>query len=347
MKATYAVAEHGKVVLKTEEVSKPGPGQLLLQGEYSAMSPGTEWALMNGFIVPLPQKIGYAMAARVVEVGPGVTGFKAGDGVVTTGQHATYMLMDQRNCTPAPAGIDMEQAALFNLAHTGMYGVRRTRVQLGEPVVVLGQGPVGAVTAQLAKLAGALPVIVTDLSEERLAIAKSMGVHYAINPKAEPGKLEEVVASLGMGGVPVVFEATGHRQPLEQAFQLVSERGRVMMLSQVHGEAMPAFDEALMMKGATLIGSYVNSKPFALRRVDLTIKGAWPPEIADETTRYANSDSWSSDEDIRVVLNLIKYGSLNLKPLISHRFTVDQVPQAYELVWKQDPNLIGGIICWK
>ena len=347
MKATYAVAEHGKVVLKTEEVSKPGPGQLLLQGEYSAMSPGTEWALMNGFIVPLPQKIGYAMAARVVEVGPGVTGFKVGDGVVTTGQHATYMLMDQRNCTPAPTGIDMEQAAFFNLAHTGMYALRRAGLQLGEAAVVLGQGYVGAVTAQLAKLAGALPIIVTDMDETRLAIARKMGVHYAINPKTEPGKLEEVVASLGTGGVPVVFEATGHRKPLEQAFEIVGERGRVVMISQVHGEEMPHYDENLMMKGASLIGTYVNSKPFALRRYDLTIPGSWPPVLADGSARYSNSDIWTCDEDIRVVLNLIKYGSLDLKPLISHRFTIDQIPEAYELVWKQDFNLLGGVICWK
>jgi len=347
MKTTYAVAELGKVVLKNGEVSKPGPGQLLLQAEYSSLSPGTERDLMANHIVPLPQNMGYSMAARVVEVGPGVKGFKAGDPVVTTGQHASYLLMDQYNCTPAPAGTDMEQAAFFNLAHTGMYAIRRTKIQLGEAAVVMGQGLVGAMTAQLAKLAGALPVIVTDLSEERLAIARSMGVHYAINPKTEPGKLEEVVASLGTGGVPVVFEATGSRQPLEQAFQIISERGRVMMLSQVHGQDAPKFDEALMMKGATLIGSFVNSKPYALRRVDLTIKGNWPPEVADETTRYVNSDCWTSDEDIRVVLNLIKYGSLNVKPLISHRFSVDQIPEAYKLVWNQDPTLLGGVISWK
>jgi 2-desacetyl-2-hydroxyethyl bacteriochlorophyllide A dehydrogenase len=347
MKTTYAVAEPGKVVLKSGELLKPGPGQLLLQAEYSALSPGTEHDLMANHIVPLPQNIGYAMAARVVEVGPGVSGYKVGDPVVTTGQHATYLLMDQYNVTPAPAGTDMEQAAFFNLAHTGMYAVRRTGIQLGEAAVVMGQGLVGAITAQLARLAGALPVIVTDLVDERLALARSMGAHYAINPKTEPGKLEQVVASLGTGGAPVVFEATGSRQPLEQAFQIVSERGRVVMMSQVHGGDAPRFDENLMMKGATLIGSFVNSKPFALRRADLTIKGKWPPEMADETTRYCNSDCWTSDEDIRVVLNLIKYGSLNLKPLISHRFSVDQIPEAYDLVWKQDPNLLGGVICWK
>lgn len=347
MMTQYAVAEQGKVVLKTKELPKPGPGQLLLEAEYSTLSPGTEHDLMAGYILPLPQNIGYSMAARVIEVGAGVTEYKVGDPVVTTGEHANYLLMNVGNVTPAPRGVDMEQAAFFNLAHTGMYAIRRTRIQLGEPAIVMGQGLVGAITAQLAKLAGALPVIVTDLDDSRLEIAKSMGVHYAINPKTEPNALAEVVNSLGMGGVPVIFEATGARQPLEQAFEMVAERGRVMMMSQVHGGDMPKYDQNLMMKGATLIGGYINSKPFALRRCDLTIKGEWPPVMADNTTRFVSSDIWTCDEDIRVILNLIKYGSLNIKPLISHRFSVDEIPIAYDMVWKRDTSLLGGVIKWK
>ncbi len=347
MKTIYAVAEQGRVVLKEKELPKPGPGQLLLEAEYSTMSPGTEYTLMAGHIVPLPTNIGYSMAARVLEVGEGVTDFKVGDPVVTTGEHAQYLLMDIYNVTPAPYGIDMEQAAFFNLGHTGMYALRRANLQLGEPVVVLGQGFVGAITAQIAKAAGALPVIVTDLDEGRLDRAREMGVHYAINTKERPEALNEVIHSLNRDGVPVVFEATGVRQPLEQAFEIVSERGRVIMISQVHGDEVPKYDQNLMMKGASLIGTYVNSKPFALRRADLQIKGGWPPVMDDKLHRYVNSDIWTSDEDIRVFLNLIKYGTINITPLISHRFTFDQIPQAYDLVWNRDPSLIGGVIRWK
>ena len=347
MKTIYAVAEPGKVVLKEKELPKPGPGELLLEAEYSTMSPGTEFALMSGFIVSLPQPIGYSMAARVIEVGAGVSDFKIGDPVVTTGEHAQYLIMDARNVTPAPHGIDMEQAAFFNLAHTGMYALRRANLQLGEPAVVMGQGFVGAITAQIARCAGALPIIVTDLDESRLERARQMGVHYAINSKTDPDGLTRVVDSLGRGGVPVVFEATGVRKPLEQAFEIIAERGRVVMISQVHGETMPKYDENLMMKGASLIGTYVNSKPFALRRADLVIKGNWPPVMDDKLNRYVNSDVWTSDEDIRVVLNLIHYGSLNIKPLITHRFSYEQLPEAYDLVFKQDPSLLGGVIKWK
>lgn len=346
MKTTYAVAEQGKVVLQEKEIAAPGAGEVLLKAEYSAMSPGTEWALMNGFIVPLPQPIGYAMSATVEAVGEGVTELKVGDKVVTTGEHAQYQIQPALNCSPAPSNINMEQACFFNLGHTGMYALRRSNLQMGEPCVVMGQGFVGAITAQCARCAGALPVIVTDLDDSRLEMAKKMGVDYAINSKTHPDELKDVVDSLNRGGCPVIFEATGVRQPLEQAFELVSERGRVVMISQVHSDEAPKYDENLMMKGASLIGTYVNSKPFALRRADLVIKGQWPPMMDDKLTRYTGTDVWTSDEDIRVFLNLLAFGKLDIDPLITHRFTMEQVPEAYEMVFKQDPSLIGGVIAW-
>jgi threonine dehydrogenase-like Zn-dependent dehydrogenase len=144
-----------------------------------------------------------------------------------------------------------------------------------------------------------------------------------------------------------VLEATGAREPLETAFEIVKENGRVMILSTVPGGEVPQITDNLFMKGATLIGGYVNSKPFSLNRHDLTIEEGWPPKLVDKSSRFATSDVWTSDEDIRVILNLIKYGELNIKPLITHRFTPDQIPEAYDLVWNKDPDMLGGLICWK
>ena len=348
MRRHYAVAaEIGKVVIEDGEIGEPGEGQLLLEAEYSTLSPGTEYSLLGGHIMPLPQGIGYSMAARVKAVGPGVTDYKEGDAVVTTGQHASYLVMDQQGVTPVPEGVSLEQAAFFNLAHTGLYAIRRTKIQLGEPVVVMGQGLVGGITTQLAKLAGACPLIVTDIDDSRLAISRTMGVDYAINVAVNPEQLIELVAALGWGGVPVVFEATGLLQPLEQAFELVSERGRVMMMSPPHSDKVPNYARNLMTKGATLIGGYINSKPFSLQRYDIGFGGSWPPGVNKQPTRYVNSDLWTSDEDIRVIFDLLRYRRLDLEPLISHRFNWQQLPEAYELVWSRDPSLIGGVISWK
>ncbi|MCD8230618.1 MAG: zinc-binding alcohol dehydrogenase [Clostridiales bacterium] len=348
MKTLYAQAQPGKVVLAEKELPAPGPGQVLLKAKYSAMSPGTENGLLGEHIVPLPTSIGYAMAAEVVEVGPDVRELKVGDHVVTTGEHAQYLIMDELNCTICPEGVDLKQASFWNLGHTGMYALRRSGLQLGEPCAVLGQGFVGAITAQVAKLAGAIPVIVTDLDDGRLEAAKKMGVDIAINSKTDPDGLEREVNKLNRGGLPVIFEATGARGPLMQAAELIGERGRLVMISQVHGEAMPPIDDPIMQKGASLIGTYVNSKPFKLRRADLFIDGVWPPVMHRDLLRYANSDTWTSDEDIQVFLNLIAYGKLDITPLISHEFKYTEITEAYAkyVFPKVDPAMTGGVICW-
>ena len=311
MKTIYAEAQLGKVVLKEKELPAPGPGQVLLKGKYSAMSPGTENGLLGEHIVPLPTNIGYAMAAEVIEVGEGVEDLKVGDHVVTTGEHAQYLIMDEMNCTLCPEGVDLRQAAFWNLGHTGMYALRRANLQMGEPCAVLGQGFVGAITAQCARIAGALPVIVTDLDDTRLEAAKKMGVDIAINSKTDPEGLEIEVAALNRGGLPVIFEATGARGPLMQAAELVSERGRLVMISQVHGEAMP-------------------------------------PVMGKKLNRYVNSDCWISDEDIQVFLNLIKYGKLDITLLISHEFKYTEIPEAYAnyVFPNVDPSMTGGLISW-
>ncbi len=348
MKTLYAQAQPGKVVLAEKELPAPGPGQVLLKAKYSAMSPGTENGLLGEHIVPLPTSIGYAMAAEVIEVGPDVRELKVGDHVVTTGEHAQYLIMDELNCTICPEGVDLKQASFWNLGHTGMYALRRSGLQLGEPCAVLGQGFVGAITAQVAKLAGAIPVIVTDLDDGRLEAAKKMGVDIAINSKTDPDGLEREVNKLNRGGLPVIFEATGARGPLMQAAELIGERGRLVMISQVHGEAMPPIDDPIMQKGASLIGTYVNSKPFKLRRADLFIDGVWPPVMHRDLLRYANSDTWTSDEDIQVFLNLIAYGKLDITPLISHEFKYTEITEAYAkyVFPKVDPAMTGGVICW-
>lgn len=347
MKTLYARAEEGKVTLQEKELPKPGRGEVLLKAKYSAMSPGTEKGLLVGAIVPLPTSIGYAMVAEVIEVGEGVEELKVGDHIVTTGEHAQYLIMDEMNCTLCPEGVDLKQAAFWNLGHTGVYALRRSNLQMGEPCAVLGQGFVGAITAQCARIAGAVPVIVTDLDNTRLEAAKKMGVDVAINSKEDPEGLEKAVAELNRGGLPVIFEATGARGPLMQAAELIGERGRLVMISQVHGEAMPPIDDPIMQKGASLIGTYVNSKPYKLKRADLLIEGAWPPVMGKKLNRYVNSDCWTSDEDIQVFLNLIKYGKLNITPLISHEFKYTEIPEAYDkYVWNMDPSLTGGLISW-
>ncbi|HVZ37027.1 MAG TPA: zinc-binding alcohol dehydrogenase, partial [Polyangiaceae bacterium] len=272
------VPEPGKVVLTEQELSPPGAGEVLIETRYSALSPGTERHIILGQGWPLPLAIGYSLVGHVVAVGAGVIRFKAGDAVVAVARHASHVVVDERAVLPMPDGVDQEQAALFNLAHTAMYGVRQAGVQLGEAVAVIGQGIVGLLTARLAQLAGGLPVIAIDVDDRRLEFSRKLGIHEVVNGRNSAG-LESILAKLPGGGVPVVIEATGVRAPLEQALEIVSLRGRIVLLGITHGDETVRFHQHLSMKGAALIGAYVNSKPWTLARTDIEITN-WPPSVA-------------------------------------------------------------------
>ena len=71
--------------------------------------------------------------------------------------------------------------------------------------------------------------------------------------------------------------------------------------------------------------------------------------MADRLAPYKNSDVWTSDEDIKVFLNMIKYGRLDVTPLISHTFSYEQIPEAYDKYVFPHPSkeITGGLICWE
>lgn len=348
MKTIYAQAQKGRVVLQEKEIGKPGPREVLIKVTHSSMSPGTECGLLHEQIVPLPTQIGYSAFGQIEEVGSEVWEFKKGDLVISTVEHAKYVITAADNVTLCPPNIDPEQAAFWNLSMTGIYSLRQASLTIGEPCIVMGEGFVGTITARLAMLAGACPVILTGHHDEKLAVAKQMGIDYVINTKTDPNGLDTLMNKLQLE-IPVIFEATGSRQALMDAARLIGERGRIIMISQVHGESMPPIDNDLMQKGASLIGTYVNSRPYKLKRADLEITGTWPPTIAPRLKDYRNKDIYSSDTDIQNILTLISYGRLDIRPLISHRFDWSKIPEAYASYVFPHPSkdITGGLICWE
>ena len=345
MKSTGVVfPQANQCGLETVEVDPPGPGELLIETRFTTLSPGTERNLLVGKSKPFPINVGYSLAGHVKAVGEGVRGFVVGQPVVTTGRHASLVLADARFVTPAPAEVDLEQAAFFNLGHTALYGVRQAGVRLGEPVVVLGQGLVGLIAARLAQLAGGLPVIGVDLDDARLALSRRLGIPVQVNGADSEG-LATLVSGFPGGGAAVVIEVTGAHGPIETAMKLVRQRGRVVLLSSPNHDEPLNVHRALSFKGASLIGAYVNAKPWSLEQTTVELKD-WPPSLAPGASPFVGASAWTSDDDVRVFLDLLRYGALDLSPLITHRFTPEQAPDAYEMVRREDRSLVGGVIRW-
>ncbi len=345
--SSYAlIPSEGRVSLETENVSAPPSDSLLLKAHYSSVSQGTETSLMAGHILPLPQRLGYSIVAEVVEVGTDVEGFSVGDFVAATGTHASYLIANARAVVRIPNTVDLKQAAFFNLAHTALYAVRRSQLQLGESCLVMGQGLVGAITAQLAKIVGAIPVVVSDLDFNRLKISEHCGIKHCLNAGSQIQELENIASSSSSGGFDVIFEATGQREPLKSAFDLVGERGRVVMMSQSQGDTLPNFSHEMFVKSASLIGGYINSKPFKLYRSDIEIRDTWPPVESEGVSEYGGKDIWTSQADIETLMHLIESGDLNLRPLITHEYSWEDIPELYQQVWERDAKQLGVIIDW-
>ena len=199
-----------------------GADEILVATECSLISPGTERAFLLGLPNAqgrYPSYPGYSNIGVVIDMGRAADGFKIGDRVISAKGHTSHFVTTSDNLVKVtePA-LSSEEGVFFNLCTIAMQGVRKAKVELGEPVLVLGGGLIGLFGMQLAKLSGGLPVITADLSENRLQLAKQVGADYALNPEAEDlnDQLDKITGGKGLA---VVIEATGHPPVVNTAFQ--------------------------------------------------------------------------------------------------------------------------------
>jgi len=209
-------------------LAEPQGDQVLIENDYSAISAGTELANYCGLpntSGTFPYSPGYSSSGRVIRVGPEVKNLKSGDRVVSWGGHCSRHL--KRECETARIeddSIDMKDASFARIASFSFLGVRKLKLQLGESAMIAGQGLLGLIAAQLARLSGACPVIVVDYSPERCALALELGADYAFSP-GEDDFVGKVKAVTGGKGVDAVVEVTGVAAALRQAQRREAGRG--------------------------------------------------------------------------------------------------------------------------
>ncbi|MCY3778662.1 MAG: alcohol dehydrogenase catalytic domain-containing protein, partial [Chloroflexi bacterium] len=137
------VTTAGQVELESFDPPQPQPGQVLLRALTSLISPGTERAFFLGLDntnANYPLYPGYSFVGEVEACGAGVTKLRVGDRVVCPARHASQALVDADICLKAPASLPGDEAAFFNLLAIAMQGLRKARIELGEPVAILGAG---------------------------------------------------------------------------------------------------------------------------------------------------------------------------------------------------------------
>ncbi len=241
-----------------------------------------------------PIVLGHEFSGDVVEIGKGVTTVKVGDRVAGAplvpcmicddcqkgnyalckhysfigsrqqGSNADYVVIPERNAVVFDKSISYEQGAMFEPSTVALHGLLQNNFSGGGNVAILGGGTIGIFTFQWAKLLGAKKVIVFDISEERLALAKKLGADGTANTLKE-GFLEDAIALTDNHGFDYVYETAGVTETMKIAFKLAETKANVCFIGTPHKELSftPAEWENLNRKEFKLTGSWMSySAPF-------------------------------------------------------------------------------------
>ncbi len=265
MKAAVFYETGGPDVFRYEDVAEPEvrPGGLLVDVAAVAIQGGDLLHRQGGVLATRPHVVGYQAAGVVREVGAGVSGFVAGQGVVATmgyGSHAEVVSVAARAAWPVPDGLPLESAAgvpiefgtaddcLFEFGH----------LQAGETVLVqAGAGGVGLAAIQLAKAAGAT-VLATASSDDRLARLADFGADHGIN-YATSDVVSEVQRLTDGRGVDLVVDPVGGRT-LEASIGALAYRGRISWVGRAGREEQSPEIWPIMQKNGSITGVFLGAE---------------------------------------------------------------------------------------
>jgi NADPH2:quinone reductase len=328
--------------LITRPVDELGPTEIMIEADVSLVSAGTERsAYRQAPSYPFPP--GYSLVGRVAKTGPQVTRFAVGDRVAASASHGSLVACEEIMAFGVPDTVSNEHATFLTVGATALYAVQLARISLGEPALILGQGLIGLLATQLARSAGAVPVIGTDLDPARLELARSLGADHALHAE-DVDSLRAVLADLPGGGVAAAIDLSGADRALDLAVSATRRRGRVVAaaLNFTGGGTVDLYGEAFL-KGISLTGAYFNARPWRLDSTDLTPPTDWPPRPV-ATTEFEALDVPTSASDTAMVLRLLEHGRLQVAPLITDEVDFRDAPALYDRLLTS--ATLGALIRW-
>ena len=359
----------GELHLKDVPAPALRSGQLLVQVAYSLISTGTESTALVGGGSMIKQALrrpdlvrralqyaarrgvratvdlvrsaskdwiplGYSAAGTVVEVGAGVDSFSIGDRVACAGagfaNHAEYISVPTNLCAKVSDSVDMQEAAFTTLGAIALQGVRRAEPTLGETIVVVGTGLVGLLTAQLARAHGC-KVICTDIIPSRLELARDLGVEHVIDANQTDPVKSVLEFTEGNGADAILLTAsTSSSKPVNQAFEMCREKGRVVIVGAI----------GLELERAALYH----------KEIDVRISRSYGPGRYDRTFEEQGQDypfgyvRWTETRNLSAFLDQVAAKRVSVSPLISAEYPIDNAAAAYARVTKGAANTIGVLL---
>lgn len=277
--------------------------------------------------------LGYSAAGVVVGAGIDVTEFRPGDRVACAGagfaSHAELLSVPKNLCVKVPEDVDFEAAAFGTLGAIALQGVRLAEPTLGEAIVVIGLGLLGQLTVQLLKANGCR-VFGIDLDESKIELARSFGADSGALPGAEAkGAVMEWSRGRGADAV-LITAATMSNEPVEFAGEVSRVKGRVVAVG--------------------LVGLDIPRPSYYERELTLKVSMSYGPGRYDAEYEEGGHDypfpyvRWTEGRNIEAFLDLVAAGSVDVTPLITHRFAIEDGEQAYNLISGETKEPYLGVL---
>jgi 2-desacetyl-2-hydroxyethyl bacteriochlorophyllide A dehydrogenase len=227
-------------------------------------------------------------------------------GLTADGGCQDYLLVPERNVFPIGSSVSFEEAAILDMEVWG--AMRKCGIHVGDRVLILGHGPAGLVACQVARLMGAAKVVLCGRSDSRLAAARRLGFadrYFAIDSQDEASVTAQ---ETGGHGFEVVIDCAGTTRSTTSALHAAAPGGRVLLYAVYAAPLETADLNQVVLK-------------------DLTVFGALSDRVG-----------WEE------VIGLVEAGALDLKPLITHRFPIEDAPAAYSLTERKADGIIKAVL---
>jgi len=267
--------------------------------------------------------LGYSSAGVVVGVGEGVNEFKVGDRVSCFrsgfASHAEIIFVPQNLCVKIPDNVDFESAAFGTVGAIALHAIRLCELSLGESIAIIGLGLLGQLAVQLAKASG-YRVFGMDTNDEKVSLAKKRGADDGI---VVTGKGDTVSAAkafsdgYGFDAV-LILATTSTSQPLKIAAEISRERGKIVAPGMVKLD--------------------IPREAFYQKELSLVVSRATGPGFGDTSYELKGSDypyphvRWTERRNVQEFLELVAKGKVELQPLITRRFRLDDAEEAYKAI---------------
>ena len=323
-------------ILWDTPIPKPGPGEILIKNHYSVVSTGTEIATIESSnksvadklqdssniqkglelfekegvravwnaVFPKnisPIQLGYSSSGKVIEVGRDVKNFHVGDMVVSNGNHAEYVVVNQKLCSRIPEETSPKDAAYTVLGSIALHGLRLSETSLGSRIVVVGLGIVGQLVCRLAEAQG----------------SEVFGIDPDVTRRKENKNFFPSIDDLPVDEVDsiIITAASNSNEPIEAATKIARNKSKIVVVGD--------------------IPLNISRNEFYYKELELVVSKSYGPGRYDKQYEILGNDypieyvRWTENRNFEAFLKLLSQGQISIQGLITNEIDFEESPEVY------------------